>query len=249
MCAPLAEYLGESAKIIDMIVDQSPEGLEVLRGSSTYIYDGNWKLQTENGADGYHVSSVHWNYAATTEPAQAARDGRQRPRHERRRLGQAGRRLLLASRTATCCSGPTGPTPRTGRLGPAATNSARSFGQARADWMIDQLAQPVPVPERLPDGPVQLADPRATGRSRSTRPKSPSTASRPRARAPRRAPRRIRQYEDFFNVTGMATPDDLEEFRACQIGYAGTRGALERHVAAAPSTGSKAPTRPPRRSA
>ncbi len=54
------------AKIIDLIVDQSPDGLEVLRGSSTYIYDGNWKLQTENGADGYHVSAVHWNYAATT---------------------------------------------------------------------------------------------------------------------------------------------------------------------------------------
>jgi hypothetical protein len=27
----------------------------VLRGSSTYVYDGNWKLQSENGADGYHV--------------------------------------------------------------------------------------------------------------------------------------------------------------------------------------------------
>jgi len=33
--------------------------------------------------------------------------------------------------------------------------------------------------------------------------------------------RRIRQYEDFFNATGMATPDDLEEFRSCQIGYMG----------------------------
>jgi benzoate/toluate 1,2-dioxygenase alpha subunit len=33
---------------------------------------------------------------------------------------------------------------------------------------------------------------------------------------------RIRQYEDFFNVSGMGTADDLEEFRACQNGYAGT---------------------------
>ena len=33
--------------------------------------------------------------------------------------------------------------------------------------------------------------------------------------------RRIRQYEDFFNASGMATPDDLEEFRSCQAGYAG----------------------------
>ncbi|MCY1428676.1 2-halobenzoate 1,2-dioxygenase large subunit [compost metagenome] len=33
---------------------------------------------------------------------------------------------------------------------------------------------------------------------------------------------RIRQYEDFFNVSGMATPDDLEEFRSCQQGYQGS---------------------------
>ena len=32
----------------------------------TYVYNGNWKLQMENGADGYHVTATHWNYAATT---------------------------------------------------------------------------------------------------------------------------------------------------------------------------------------
>ena len=37
--------------------------------------------------------------------------------------------------------------------------------------------------------------------------------------------RRIRQYEDFFNVSGMATPDDLEEFRSCQLGYQGSTTA------------------------
>src|SRR5699024_3659912 len=62
---PLEEYLGETKVIIDQIVEQSPEGIEVLTGNSSYIYDGNWKLQMENGADGYHVSSVHWNYLAT----------------------------------------------------------------------------------------------------------------------------------------------------------------------------------------
>ncbi|MGA4814726.1 SRPBCC family protein [Pseudomonas aeruginosa] len=43
--------------------------------------------------------------------------------------------------------------------------------------------------------------------------------------------RRIRQYEDFFNVSGMATPDDLEEFRSRQQGWPGQRGRLERPVA------------------
>ena len=30
----------------------------MLRGASTYTYDGNWKVQAENGADGYHVSAA-----------------------------------------------------------------------------------------------------------------------------------------------------------------------------------------------
>ncbi len=62
---PLEAYLGETCKIIDLIVDPAPEGLEVLKGSSSYVYEGNWKLGAENGADGYHVSVVHWNYAST----------------------------------------------------------------------------------------------------------------------------------------------------------------------------------------
>jgi benzoate/toluate 1,2-dioxygenase alpha subunit len=41
----------------------------------------------------------------------------------------------------------------------------------------------------------------------------------PKGEAPEARARRIRQYEDFFNASGMATPDDLEEFRACQFSY------------------------------
>ena len=35
---------------------------------------------------------------------------------------------------------------------------------------------------------------------------------------------RLRQYEDFFNSTGMATPDDLTEFNNCQVGYGAGEG-------------------------
>jgi benzoate/toluate 1,2-dioxygenase subunit alpha len=62
----LSDYLGEAKTMIDMVADQSGQGLEVLRGGSSYTYNGNWKLQAENGADGYNVSAVHWNYVATT---------------------------------------------------------------------------------------------------------------------------------------------------------------------------------------
>ena len=213
-----------------MIVDQSPEGLEVLRGSSTYTFDGNWKLQAENGADGYHVTAVHWNYAATTSRRKQA-DGKV----DNVKAMDAGSwakqgggfysfengHMLLWTNWAN---------PEDRPLYAKRAKWVEKFGQARADWMIAQLAQPVPVPERLPDGPVQLADPRAAADLRSTRPKSRSTASRPRARRAEARARRIRQYEDFFNATGMATPDDLEEFRSCQHGYDGTRRGVERHV-------------------
>jgi len=33
--------------------------------------------------------------------------------------------------------------------------------------------------------------------------------------------RRIRQYEDFYGASGIATPDDLAEFAACQDGAKG----------------------------
>ncbi len=45
---PLEAYLGETCKIIDLIVDQAPEGLEVLKGSSSYVYEatGSWAQRT-----------------------------------------------------------------------------------------------------------------------------------------------------------------------------------------------------------
>lgn len=91
----LADYLGEAAKIIDMIVDQAPDGIEVLRGTGSYTFDANWKLQAENGADGYHVTAVHWELRRHPGPPHRRRQGRHHQGHERRRLGSPGRWLLL----------------------------------------------------------------------------------------------------------------------------------------------------------
>ena len=64
----LEDFLGDARIGFDMMVAQSESGeLEVLPGSSSYTFDGNWKLQNENGLDGYHVSTVHYNYVATVQ--------------------------------------------------------------------------------------------------------------------------------------------------------------------------------------
>ena len=216
---PLTAHLGEAAKFIDLIVDQSPEGLEVLRGSSTYVYDGNWKLQTENGADGYHVSTVHWNYVATTERRKQA----EQPDNVRAmNLSGIGRRdggfysfakghLVLWGDLAN---------PEDRPSWERHEELAARFDQSHADWIVRRLHNLCLYPNvYLMDqmsSQIRICRPMAVDKTEVTiyclAPKGESAEARTR---------RIRQYEDFFNASGMATPDDLEEFRRCQMSYRG----------------------------
>ncbi len=217
---PLVEFLGEAAKIIDMIVDQSIEGLEVLRGASTYTFEGNWKLQAENGADGYHVSAVHWNYAATTSQRKAVNAAADNIRAmDAGKWGQQGGgfyafdhgHLLLWTKWAN---------PEDRPNFSRRAEFAERAGEATADWMIQNSRNLCLYPNvYLMDqfgSQIRLLRPISVNKTEVTiyciAPKGESDEARAR---------RIRQYEDFFNVSGMATPDDLEEFRACQEGYAG----------------------------
>jgi benzoate/toluate 1,2-dioxygenase alpha subunit len=217
---PLTDFLGESAKIIDMIVDQSADGLEVLRGASAYTFEGNWKLQAENGADGYHVSAVHWNYAATTN----ARKQREATPDQIRAMdaGKWGKQgggfyafdhghLLLWTKWAN---------PQDRPNYPKRAEYAEKFGAATADWMIENSRNLCLYPN------VYLMD-QFGSQIRVLRPISVNKTEvtiyciAPKGESDEARAQRIRQYEDFFNVSGMATPDDLEEFRACQEGYGG----------------------------
>ena len=216
---PLTEHLGEATKIIDMIVDQSPDGLEVLRGSSTYVYDGNWKLQTENGADGYHVSATHWNYAATTS--------RRKESHvvDKTRAMNAGGWAKQGGGFYSFEHGhlllwTTWSNPEDRPNWDRREELAATYGQAMADWMINRSRNLCLYPN------VYLMD-QFSSQIRTYRPIAVDKTEvtiyciAPRGEAPEARARRIRQYEDFFNASGMATPDDLEEFRSCQIGYRG----------------------------
>jgi len=216
----LEDYLGESKKIIDMIVDQSPDGLEVVRGASTYVYEGNWKLQAENGADGYHVTATHWNYAAT----QAQRKERDAAGDDIKAMSAGGwarkgggsysfenGHLLLWTRWDN---------PEDRPLMEQRDRLVNEFGEAKADWMINNSRNLCLYPN------VFLMD-QFSSQIRVFRPLAPDRTEvtiyciAPKGESPEARAHRIRQYEDFFNASGMATPDDLEEFRACQEGFNG----------------------------
>ncbi len=63
----LREHLGLAADYIDLAVDIAPEGrIRLGAGTHKYRYAGNWKLQSENGVDGYHPNFVHRAFLDTS---------------------------------------------------------------------------------------------------------------------------------------------------------------------------------------
>jgi benzoate/toluate 1,2-dioxygenase alpha subunit len=215
----LEDFLGESKKIIDMIADQSPDGLEVLRGSSTYVYEGNWKLQAENGADGYHVTATHWNYAATQGQRKEKDCGDTINAMSAGGWAKNGGgfysfengHLLLWTRWDN---------PEDRPLHQIRDELVAKYGEERANWMIGNSRNLCLYPN------VYLMD-QFSSQIRVFRPISADRTEvtiyciAPKGESAEARAHRIRQYEDFFNASGMATPDDLEEFRACQEGFMG----------------------------
>ena len=61
---PLAEHLGNARQVLDRTSDQSPLG-EVQIGKTwiKHMFHANWKMLSENEADGYHVTFVHDSFA------------------------------------------------------------------------------------------------------------------------------------------------------------------------------------------
>ena len=213
---PLEDYLGETKVIIDQIVAQAPDGLEVLRGNSTYIYDGNWKMQMENGCDGYHVSTVHWNYAATMgrrkEDGTKAVDANGWSKSIAGVYGFEHGHILLWTNTMN---------PEVRPVYRHRDEIVARVGQDKAKFVVNQTRNLCLYPNvfLMDQFSTQIRVVRPIGVDRT---EVSIFCFAPKGESDEDRATRIRQYEDFFNVSGMGTSDDLEEFRACQSGYAGS---------------------------
>jgi benzoate/toluate 1,2-dioxygenase alpha subunit len=169
------------------------------------------------------VSAVHWNYAATTnrrkEPqAQPGREDKIRAMDAGTWGKQGGGFYAFENGHMLLWTQWGNPQDRPNY--PRQAEYAEKFGEPVARWMIERSRNLCLYPNvYLMDqfgSQIRLLRPISVDKTEVTiyciAPKGESDEARAR---------RIRQYEDFFNVSGMATPDDLEEFRACQAGYAG----------------------------
>lgn len=213
----LEDYLAEAKVFIDLVVDQAPNGVEILKGRSTYTYAGNWKLQAENGVDGYHVGSVHANYVSTMK--QRARSKTAGDKTQTMNAGgipnAAGGFYDLGNGHTMIWSDWSNPEARP--LWSRREELVREMGVERAAWTVGRLRNMLLYPNVfLMDqmgSQIRMIRPLAVDKTEVTifcfAPIGEDRAARAH---------RIRQYEDFFNASGMATPDDLTEFEESHSG-------------------------------
>lgn len=219
----LEGHLGETRKLLDLVADKSPQGLELVPGRVTFTYAANWKMQLENCADQYHFTSTHPSYIRILE--QRAKE--QADEVVRSSIGAAD----FWQETAQGVSGGTmsfdhGHVLNWGVMPVSSANAdyeraealAAEFGETRRNWMFNMRNLTI-----FPN--MQIAE-NASSQLRVIRPigagltEMQTWCLAPRGESAEARTFRIRQYEDFFNPTGMATPDDTICYEEAQLGMA-----------------------------
>ncbi|MBP3975202.1 Rieske 2Fe-2S domain-containing protein [Pseudoxanthomonas spadix] len=215
---PLEDYLAEAKPFIDTFAEQSPQGIEVLKGRFIYNYEGNWKLQGENGVDGYHVPMVHANYVQMVAHRMQANAGEKTVK-----TIDAGKFGKLGGGYYDLRNGHTLlwtniPNPQDRPLYVAHEELAARLGKLKAEWAMDRSRNLLIYPNLLlmdqASSQIRVFRPLAVNRTEVT-----AYCFAPVGEPAAERNKRIRQYEDFFNASGMATPDDLNEFNETQKGF------------------------------
>ncbi len=220
---PLADYLGEAGKLLDLVADQSNEGLELVPGQVTFTFEANWKLQLENCSDAYHFTSAHPSYIRVLDRRQqdmsdtvVASVWENSDYWKEDTKGVGGGSFSFAHGHVLNW-GVFGVTPAI-PLYERAAELAERHGEGKRDWMFNMRNLTI-----FPN--LQVAE-NASSQLRVIRPLAPGLTEMrtwciaPKGESAAARRQRIRQYEDFFNPTGMATPDDTISYENCQIGYA-----------------------------
>jgi benzoate/toluate 1,2-dioxygenase subunit alpha len=218
---PLDEFLGGAKPFIDLMADQAPDGLEVLRGESRYIMEANWKLQTENSTDGYHVATVHRNFATTVGYRETLAPD-----------GEAGMAKTEASRILSLEKINSGGydvgnghminwadrgNPEAGPSWPQRTELLQKYDDGKVKWMLERGRTVTVFPNLLLNDVastcIRIWRPVSVG---VTEIETWCIAPKGEDADARRA--RIRKYEDFFFPASLAVPDDVRAMEGAQTG-------------------------------
>jgi phenylpropionate dioxygenase-like ring-hydroxylating dioxygenase large terminal subunit len=212
----LADFLGDMRVFIDLVMDQGPQGMELLPGRSAYLYRGNWKLQMENGNDPYHVSTTHAVLFDIQRRRRAGQGNTAAQQNDFNRVMSVGGGMFLF-RHGHAVMWADQPDPQKRAIHPLMDEIRSRVGDTRAEWML-KLRNTSFFPG------MQISEVNAL-MLRTFRPVSVDLTEMRSwciglvgESAELRA-LRLRQFEDFFNPSGLATPDDTVIYEEIQSGF------------------------------
>ncbi|MDP6388843.1 MAG: SRPBCC family protein [Alphaproteobacteria bacterium] len=213
----LDDHLGDGKVLIDLVADQGVDGMEVVPGRSDYTYNANWKLQMDNGMDPYHLTSTHSTFMKVVQRragGESANDQVESPDFRDRFAMKAG---MYTLRNGHSMIWNDHPKPEQQPLWGMIDRVRENAGEVKAKWMLRSRNITIFPNLQFNDSSSLVL--------RSFIPLAPDkTEMKVYSFAPVDEPdecrrRRVRQHEDFFNSSGMATPDDTIVYADCQEGY------------------------------
>jgi phenylpropionate dioxygenase-like ring-hydroxylating dioxygenase large terminal subunit len=213
----LTEFLGELRFFIDLAMEQGEHGMEFVPGRIEYAYDANWKLQLDNGTDAYHLTSTHTSFLdVMAKRAMGAGNQEARQFDWQKRFSQEGGDFQFANGHTVIWLNQAEVVKRP--IYPGIDAIRKRVGAERVDWMLTMRNMSVFPNMQIADSTSLLL--------RTFRPLAVDRTEMrywcmaPVGEPPAQRAWRLRQFEDFFNVSGLATPDDTVTYDTCQAGFA-----------------------------
>ena len=220
----LPTYLGGAGEYLDLIADQSTEGLEVLQGSHEYSVRANWKLLVENSYDGYHAVSTHQRYFEMVLAARGSIDPSALGDSRAIALGNGHGVAAGAPATEGLFGRPTSPAAVSEKQqhlqklrelhGPGWVDRMRG---ARNLVIFPNLV----VIDLVMGLLIRKIDPIEPGYLEVT-----AWELAPPEEGPELRKQRLDNFLTFWGPGGLASPDDVEALETCQRGYA-ARGEVQ----------------------
>lgn len=213
---PLEDWLGDMKLMLDLSIDQSPDGVEFIPGRAAYTFRANWKLQLDNALDGYHLTSTHTSFMdlmARRRKGEGYQDAKQYDWATRDHV-EGG---MYSFPNGHACTWGDQPEPHKRAIWPVIDQIRARVGDARAQWMLRTRQLGVFPNMQINDAAgviLRVIRPLAVDRTEMHSYCLAPVGERADLRA-----HRLRQFEDFFNPGGMATPDDTVTYADCQQGF------------------------------
>lgn len=226
---PLTDYLAGACELLEVVSQQSPDGMEILRGAQQYSIAANWKLLAENSYDGYHAATTHVTYLEYL----GARD-RHRSTPAVRNAGAVVHNLGNGHAMFETVTGSSIPWGRPyARWVPGWGEECKPEIEAVLRELVGRLGEERGKRVGLGDRnavifPNLVINDIMAVTVRTFYPVSPSQmevtawALAPKGESAGSRERRLRNFVEFLGPAGLATPDDVEMLEHCQKGYANT---------------------------